>query len=111
MEAKPFLQEIQLKRDMVPSFDAYPFHIPAIRNLSSLKFHRDVTFIIGENGSGKSTLVEAIALHMGFSIEGGSKNAQFQTHNNLVATFQLFNRYKKLQKANRLFLSPGRKLL
>ncbi|MFB0496967.1 putative ATPase [Mucilaginibacter sp. OAE612] len=88
MEAKPFLQEIQLKRDTVPSFDAYPFHIPSIRSLKSLKFHRDVTFIIGENGSGKSTLVEAIALHMGFSIEGGSKNAQFQTHNN---SSQLFN--------------------
>ncbi|MFC0514001.1 AAA family ATPase [Mucilaginibacter angelicae] len=88
MQAKPFLKEIQLKREMVPSFDTYPFQIPAIRNLSSLKFHPDVTFIIGENGSGKSTLIEAIALQMGFSTEGGSKNSQFQTHDN---SSQLFN--------------------
>jgi predicted ATPase len=82
MEAKPYLQQISLKRESVPSFNAYPFHIPAVKNMSSMVFHRDVTFIIGENGSGKSTLIEAIALHLGFGIEGGSKNMQTKTHQN-----------------------------
>jgi predicted ATPase len=103
MQAKPFLKEILLKRDTVPSFEAYPFHIPAIRNLSSLKFHPDVTFIIGENGSGKSTLIEAIALHMGFSTEGGSKNAQFHTHNNSSHLFNYLTGIKSFKKPTDYF--------
>ena len=82
MEAKPYLQEIQLKHEMVASYHEYPFCIPCIKNLSSLEFHEDVTFIIGENGAGKSTLIEAIALGLGFGIEGGTKNVQIATHNN-----------------------------
>jgi len=103
MQAKPFLKEIQLKRDMVPSFDTYPFQIPAIRSLNSLKFHPDVTFIIGENGSGKSTLIEAIALHMGLSTEGGSKNAQFQTHNNSSQLFNYLTGIKSFKKPTDYF--------
>jgi predicted ATPase len=103
MEAKPFLKEIQLKRDMVPSFDTYPFQIPAIRSLQSLKFHPDVTFIIGENGSGKSTLIEAIALQMGFSTEGGSRNAQFQTHNNSSQLFNYLTGVKSFKKPTDYF--------
>jgi len=49
MERKPYLREIQLMRNAVPSYDAYPFDIPAIRSLSSLQFHANVTFIVGEN--------------------------------------------------------------
>lgn len=52
----------------------YPFSIPAIRSLKTLKFHPHVTFFIGENGSGKSTLLEAIAIRMKFNAEGGGKN-------------------------------------
>ncbi|MEJ5962763.1 AAA family ATPase [Pedobacter immunditicola] len=98
MEAKPYLKEISLKRDLIPSFDAYPFNIPAVSNLSTLKFHPDVTFIVGENGSGKSTLIEAIALSLGFGIEGGTKNVQFQTHNN---GSQLFNYLKNVKSFRR----------
>lgn len=103
MQAKPFLKEIQLKREMVPSFDTYPFQIPAIRSLNSLKFHPDVTFIIGENGSGKSTLIEAIALQMGFSTEGGSKNSQFQTHNNSSQLFNYLTGIKSFKKPTDYF--------
>jgi predicted ATPase len=79
MQAKPYLREIALKRDQIPSFDSYPFGIPAIRELDTLEFHEDVTFFVGENGSGKSTLIEAIALAMGFGPEGGTRNMQFRT--------------------------------
>lgn len=79
MEAKPYLREIELKRDEVPSFDEYPFDIPAIRSLEVLEFHPDVTFLVGENGTGKSTLIESIAVSMGFGAEGGTKNVRLRT--------------------------------
>ena len=62
-----FLHGISLNRGAVPSFEVFPFAIPAIRTLQSLKFHPRVTFFVGENGAGKSTLLEAIALAEGFN--------------------------------------------
>ena len=41
--------------------NAFPFTVPAIRELERLSFERPVTFFVGENGSGKSTLLEGIA--------------------------------------------------
>jgi predicted ATPase len=52
----------------------YPWSIPAIRSLTSLKLHPRVTFIVGENGAGKSTLIEALAQVSGFDEQGGSRN-------------------------------------
>jgi predicted ATPase len=98
MEAKPYLQEISLQRDIVPSFNSYPFNIPAVSNLSTLEFHPDVTFIVGENGAGKSTLIEAIALSLGFGIEGGTKNVQFQTHNNGSELFKYLKSVRSFKK-------------
>jgi predicted ATPase len=79
LKAKPYLQEVSVRRDTVPDDEVYPFNIPAIRNLHTLEFHPDVTFLVGENGSGKSTLLEAIALALGFGAEGGTKNVRFKT--------------------------------
>jgi predicted ATPase len=72
-----FLLSLTLLRDRVSSFDEYPFSIPAVRALNSLRFDPRVTFFIGENGSGKSTLIEAIAILAGFNPEGGSRNFRF----------------------------------
>jgi len=72
-----FLLSATLLRDQVPSFDEFPFSIPAFRTLDSLRFDPRVTYFIGENGSGKSTLIEAIAILAGFNPEGGSKNFRF----------------------------------
>ena len=77
MQAKPYLCEVSVERP--ENVSGYPYDIPAIAKLKSLKFHADVTFLIGENGSGKPTILEAIALAMGFSPEGGTKNMLFQT--------------------------------
>ena len=71
--------EVRLKRDEVPSFEVYPFSLPAIRNLDVLSLHRAVTLFVGENGSGKSTLLEATAVAAGFNPEGGTKNFRFGT--------------------------------
>lgn len=75
----PFVREIVLRRDLVPSFDAYPFALPVVRALNRLPLHAKVTFLLGENGTGKSTLLEAIAVAVGLNPEGGSRNLRFQT--------------------------------
>ena len=75
----PYVHEVVLRRDKVPSFDQYPFSLPAVRSLDKLPLHPNVTFIIGENGTGKSTLLEAIATAWGFNPEGGTKNFTFTT--------------------------------
>ena len=69
-----FLRHIELRRDDVPSWSAYPFSIPAVAKLGRLELSPSVTFLVGENGSGKSTLIEALAIKAGFNPEGGSKN-------------------------------------
>jgi predicted ATPase len=74
-----FIREAVLLREQVEDFDAYPFSIPAIHELRSLKLNPRVTFLVGENGSGKSTLIEAIAIAAGLNAEGGSRNFQFST--------------------------------
>lgn len=79
MISQKFAIDVVLKRDKVPSFDEYPFSLPAIRNLDVLELHPRVTFIVGENGTGKSTLLEAIAVASGFNAEGGTKNFRFGT--------------------------------
>jgi len=68
------LKKIALLRDRVSDCDAYPFSVPAIRQLEELKLKSRVCFFAGENGTGKSTLLEAIAVHYGFGREGGTRN-------------------------------------
>ena len=79
MDSAQFIRQITLKRDRVPSFDRYPFAIPAIHGLSTLPLVSPVTMFVGENGSGKSTLLEAVAVAWGFNAEGGSVNFNFAT--------------------------------
>lgn len=63
--------------------DSYLRHIPALKDLDYLQFRENVTFFVGENGSGKSTLLEAVAVSYGFNAEGGTKNYNFSTYNDL----------------------------
>lgn len=79
MRPRPYLRQIELRREAVSSFDEYPYCVPSIRNLETLAFHPDVTFFVGENGTGKSTLLEAVALSLGFGAEGGTRNMRFET--------------------------------
>ena len=62
---------------------SYLWSIPALKSLSQLAFHRQVTFFAGENGSGKSTLLEALAVSSGFNAEGGTKNYHFSTYDDV----------------------------
>ncbi|MEG6586779.1 AAA family ATPase [Dendrosporobacter sp. 1207_IL3150] len=95
---KHYLRSIELLKDKIDNFNQYPFTLPIIRNLDTLKFDKQVTFIIGENGSGKSTLLEAIAIAWGFNAEGGTRNFTFSTrssHSSLHEYIRLIRGVKK----------------
>jgi predicted ATPase len=75
----PYLLHLEVLRDRIADAERYPFNLPAVRALSVLPLHPQVTFLIGENGAGKSTLLEAIAVASGLNAEGGSLNFTFAT--------------------------------
>lgn len=92
-----YIRGMELQREKIPSFSQYPFCLPAIKNLSNLDFHENVTFIVGENGTGKSTILEAIATAYGFNPEGGTKNFNFssrETHSDLHNYIRLVKGFK-----------------
>lgn len=102
----PFLRSVTLRRDWVESFDVFPFWIPAVKNLTTLDLHPNVTFFVGENGTGKSTLLEAIAVAEGFNAEGGSRHAMFKaqdTHNEQLPKKLQLNR-NKIPRGDSFFL-------
>lgn len=79
IDAEHYVLEARLLREKVPSFEQYPFSLPAVSKLDKIAFHPAVTFLVGENGAGKSTLLEALAVAWGFNPEGGSRNFRFST--------------------------------
>jgi predicted ATPase len=79
MPGPPFLERVSIIEDRVPSFEAWPFSLPYIRNLA-LEFKAAVTFFVGENGSGKSTLLEAIVQRCGLPVSGGGKTETADRH-------------------------------
>lgn len=48
----------------------FPFCVPAVRALTTLRFTTPVTFFVGENGSGKSTLLEGMATALSLPVVG-----------------------------------------
>jgi len=74
-----FLQETWL--DETAPRQGYPYDLPVVDALRGhpLRFHPQVTYLIGENGTGKSTLLEAMAVVLGFNPEGGTRNLRFST--------------------------------
>jgi predicted ATPase len=73
----PYLLQMELVRDRISDPKRFPYTLPAVRHLNTLKFHPKVTFLVGENGSGKSTLLESLAIDCGLNPEGGSRNFNF----------------------------------
>jgi predicted ATPase len=93
-----FINEIRLERERIPNFDTYPFNIPVIRNLTSIPFYKPITYLVGENGAGKSTLIEALAVNMGLSAEGGTRNMVYESFNTTSELYQ----YLKVIKSGQL---------
>lgn len=100
LNVKPYLQRVRIDRENVENLKAFPFSVPAISAIDEIEFHQDVTFIVGENGSGKSTLIEAIAFALGFGAEGGTKNVQTSSTEDL----SVLSRHIKLERG---FRRPG----
>lgn len=77
-----FLCGLRIDWDTIPN-DSYVNKIPSIRSVSELSFDNNITFFVGENGSGKSTLLEAIAVEYGYNAEGGTRNYNFSTYDDI----------------------------
>jgi predicted ATPase len=96
----PLVHELVLLRDQVPDWSEYPFSLPAVRDLSTLRLDPSVTFFVGENGSGKSTIVEAVAVAAGMNAEGGGGNFQFSTrasHSQLGSCMRLSRSTRRIR--------------
>jgi predicted ATPase len=92
-----YVSRVSLRREIVETFERYPFSLPAVRDLDVLQLHPKLTFFIGENGSGKSTLLEAIAVSLGFNPEGGTRNFKFGTR----SSHSVLNEYLRVAKGVR----------
>jgi predicted ATPase len=104
-----YISAIRLKKDSGYDASAYPFSLPVIQALSTLRLESPVTFFVGENGTGKSTLLEAVAIAYGFNAEGGSRNFHFatvETHSSLYRHLVLEKGVKRPKTA----ISPGGEL-
>ena len=78
MKQSPFIRQIFVVEDRIEDPSAFPFTLPAVKQLDGLEL-APVTYFVGETGSGKSTILEAIAVAAGYNAEGGSKNFRFTT--------------------------------
>jgi predicted ATPase len=58
------LRQLSIRSDQINE-GGYPFSVPAVQRISTIKFQSPVTIFVGENGSGKSSLLEAMAMAIG----------------------------------------------
>lgn len=79
----PILDKVKIDIDANSDFSEHPFSLPIVKNLKEIEFPTQVTFFVGENGTGKSTILEAIAVRAGYGKEGGSRNIDFSTADEL----------------------------
>ena len=93
-----YLRSVYLMKERVPSFQEYPFNLPAVKAMDKLEFHPKVTYIVGENGMGKSTLLEAIAVALGFNPEGGTINFSFSTAETHSVLYQYIRTVRGVRK-------------
>lgn len=99
MKSNLYINEVRIDKE-IPR-DDYLRRLPVVHNLSrmgGLRFHKNVTFLVGENGVGKSTLIEGIAVAMGFNPEGGTVNFNFATndsHSDLHRYMTVSRGYKR----------------
>lgn len=77
-----YLQGLRIRWESIPK-KSYVHGIPALKSISHLTFEKNITFFVGENGSGKSTLLEAIAVEFGYNAEGGTRNYNFSTYDDI----------------------------
>ena len=93
-----FVKSIDLKRDLIGSFDKYPFCLPAIKNFDSLELHPKVTYIIGENGT-HSPILMAYPDSYIYEIGDGIKRVSYEEteHYQIMKAF-INNKEKMLRE-------------
>ena len=79
MDQIPYVRSVQIKSADQLDWSIYPYNIPTVNDLEKIEFHPKITFFVGDNGSGKSTILEALALALGFSEEGGTRNVMLNS--------------------------------
>ena len=77
-----YLQGLRIDWDFLPR-NSYVHNISAIKSISEMSFEKSITFFVGENGTDKSTLLEAIAVEFGYNAEGGTRNYNFSTYDDI----------------------------
>ena len=77
-----FLHGVRIDWDKIPE-RSYVYNIPSLKDIYQIIFNKNIIFFVGENGVGKSTLLEAMAIDFGFNAEGGTKNYNFSTFNDI----------------------------
>lgn len=80
--------------------DSWLQNIPALRQIHTLEFRKNITIFAGENGTGKSTLLEAIATAYGFNPEGGTLNYRFSTFDDVSELNQSILLMKGFRRAS-----------
>ena len=98
MQERPYIRAVKFKTPESLDWASYPYVVPAVNDLESIEFHPEVTFFVGENGSGKSTILEALALALGFSEEGGTRNVQLNTATTASGLHQAIRTIKSYKK-------------
>ena len=88
-----YIKGLFIDWDKIPK-DSYICNIPAIKDVSELRFENSITFFVGENGTGKSTLLEAIAIEFGYNAEGGTRNYNFSTFDDASPLSSALTLYK-----------------
>ncbi|MBQ3516215.1 MAG: AAA family ATPase [Lachnospiraceae bacterium] len=94
-----YINKVSITREI--PMGNYLKELAIVKNLmqtGGIRFHKPVTFLVGENGVGKSTLIEAIAVACGFNPEGGTINFNFSTrssHSDLHNYLTISRGYKK----------------
>ncbi len=103
--ARKFVSEIWIEKELPQH--SYLSKIPSVRWLAggnTLKFSKNVTFIVGDNGTGKSTIIEALAVGFGFNPEGGTLNYSFSTQDTHSELCDYLTIAKKAYPKNGYFL-------
>jgi predicted ATPase len=76
----PFVNKILVNPRKEVDRSVFPYTLATFRGFEELAIHPKATFFVGDNGSGKSTMIEAIALLLNMSAEGGSREHTFSTY-------------------------------
>lgn len=98
MKNMPYVRSVQIKSPETLDWASYPYNIPTVNDLEKIEFHPKVTFFVGDNGSGKSTILEALALALGFSEEGGTRNVVLNSASSASALHESLRVIKNFKK-------------